>query len=97
LSVAKNCPKQTVIRLPDLLMKVLTSFFLPNAVPTDKILLMISDAAAYMIKAGTNLKIFYEKLIHCTCVAHGLNRIAETIRLEFPVVNKLISNGKKFC
>jgi hypothetical protein len=73
----------------------LTSFFLPNAVPTDKILLMISDAAAYMIKAGTNLKIFYEKLIHCTCVAHGLNRIAETIRLEFPVVNKLISNGKK--
>jgi hypothetical protein len=31
----------------------------------------------------------------CTCLAHALNRIAETIRLQFPLVNALISQGKK--
>jgi hypothetical protein len=32
---------------------------------------------------------------NCTCLAHGINRIAETIRLQFPLVNDLIKNGKK--
>lgn len=70
-------------------------FFLPEAVPNEKVLLMVSDAAAYMVKAASTLKVFYGQLIHCTCLAHGLNRIAETIRLQFPLVNKLISSGKK--
>jgi hypothetical protein len=69
----------------------LTNFFLPNK----KILLMLSDAGAYMVKTYSNLKIFYENLIHCTCLAHGLNRVAETIRMQFPLVNALISAGKK--
>lgn len=51
-------------------------FFL-NPVPSDKILLMLSDA--YMLKAYLNLKKFYEDLIHCTGLTHGLNRVAETI------------------
>lgn len=73
----------------------LTSFYLPDAVPSNKILLMLSDAATYMVKAASNMKIFYENLVHCTCLAHGLNRIAETIRLQFPLINDLIRNGKK--
>jgi hypothetical protein len=73
----------------------LTNFFLPNPVPNKKILLMLSDAAAYMVKTYSNLKIFYENLTHCTCLAHGLNRVAETIRMQFPLVNTLISAGKK--
>lgn len=32
----------------------LTSFYLPDVVPSNKILLMVSDAAAYMIKAASN-------------------------------------------
>jgi hypothetical protein len=73
----------------------LTNFLLPNPVPNKKILLMLSDAAAYMVKTYSNLKIFYENLTHCTCLAHGLNRVAETIRMQFPLVNTLISAGKK--
>ena len=73
----------------------LTNFFLPEAVPDEKILLMLSDAAPYMSKAACNLKIFYENLIHCTCLAHGINRVAETIRLQFPTVNKLIKKTRK--
>lgn len=77
-------------------MEQTTEFYLPEAVPFKKILLMVSDAAPYMVKAASNLKIFFEYLIHCTCLAHGLNRIAETIRIQYPLVNKLISNGKKY-
>jgi hypothetical protein len=28
-------------------------------------------------------------------LAHGINRIAETIRLQFPLVNELVKSGKK--
>lgn len=73
----------------------ITNFFLPNPVPNDKILLMLSDAAAYMLKAYSNLKVLYENLIHCTCLAHGLNRVAETIRMQFPSINMLVKSGKK--
>lgn len=73
----------------------LANLYLPNPVPADKVALLVTDGAAYMIKAGTVLKIFYENLIHCTCLAHGLSRVAETIRLQFSLVNNLISNGKR--
>lgn len=73
----------------------LVSFFLPEAVPNEKILLMLTDAAAYMTKSASALKIFYPNLIHCTCLAHGVNRVAEHIRSKFPLVNDLISSGKR--
>lgn len=73
----------------------LVNFFLPEAVPNEKILLMLSDAASYMAKAASTLKVFYTNLIHCTCLAHGINRVAESIRVKYPLVNDLISNGKK--
>lgn len=70
-------------------------FFVPDIVPTEKIILMLSDAAPYMVKAGQQLKVLYENLIHVTCLAHGINRVAEAIRSEFPIVNTLISSIKK--
>lgn len=72
-----------------------SSFYLPEAVPSENLLLMVTDAAPYMVKAAENLKIFYPKLIHCTCLAHGLNRVAETVRSEFPLINTLVTNIKK--
>nr|CAH7762359.1 unnamed protein product [Callosobruchus chinensis] len=48
-----------------------------------------------MVKAGQALKVFYPKLLHITCLAHGLHRVAEEIRKEFGIVNKLISSTKK--
>jgi hypothetical protein len=40
-----------------------------------------------MLKSYSNLKILYKTLIHCTCLAHGFNRVAETIRSQFPLIN----------
>jgi hypothetical protein len=42
------------------------NFFAPNVVPTDKILLMLSDAAPYMVKAGQQLKTMYPNLVQVT-------------------------------
>jgi hypothetical protein len=66
----------------------------PEGVKKDKVLLSLSDAAPYMKKAVEVLQIFYQNIIHVTCLAHGLHRICETIREEFPAVNKLISSTK---
>jgi hypothetical protein len=56
---------------------------------------MYTDTAAYMLKAATALKVFYPNLIHFTCLAHGLQGVAEEVRAKFPQVNKLISMKKR--
>jgi len=61
----------------------------------DENLRFLSDAAPYMVKTGDSLKVFYPNIVHVTCVAHMLNRVAEKVRELFPNVNKLINNVKK--
>lgn len=60
-----------------------------------RILLFVSDAAAYMVKAGKLLKSVYPNMLHVTCIAHGLHRICEFIRDEFQTTDRLISLMKK--
>lgn len=55
---------------------------------------MLTDAASYMISAMNSLRILYPKMLHLTCLAHGLHRVAEFVRAQFPQVNQLISNTK---
>jgi len=58
-----------------------------------RLLLFISDAVSYMMKAAKTLKIFYPKLIHITCLAHAVNRVLEKSLELYPDINKLINNG----
>lgn len=95
LIASKQLEKTNALAVARFIQEELAAFFLPEAVPTDHLLLLLSDAAPYMVKAGNNLKIFYKNLIHVTCLAHGLNRVAEEIRKKFPLVNTLISSVKK--
>ncbi|KAJ4437388.1 hypothetical protein ANN_17532 [Periplaneta americana] len=46
-------------------------------------------------KAGQTLKGIYPNLIHTTCVAHGLQRIAETIRNSFQSVERFVASTKR--
>lgn len=64
-------------------------------VEKSKVLLCLTDAAAYMICAMDALNVLYPKMVHFTCAAHGLHRVAEYVREEHKDVNKLISNVKK--
>lgn len=60
-----------------------------------KVLLLVTDAVPYMVKAGKKLKLFYKNMIHITCLVHGLHRIAEEVRLHFLLVDQMISSVKK--
>lgn len=62
---------------------------------SERVLIFISDAAPYMVKAAKSLLLFYPNLLHVTCLAHGLHRVAEKVRDVFAPVNKIISSGKK--
>jgi hypothetical protein len=60
-----------------------------------RVLLLLTNAATYMVKAGKSFKIFYINMIHVTCTTHASNRFAEKVRELFPKVNTLNNNGKK--
>uniref|UniRef100_A0A183BPS3 DUF659 domain-containing protein n=1 Tax=Globodera pallida TaxID=36090 RepID=A0A183BPS3_GLOPA len=64
-------------------------------VKEENVLLMVTDAARYMIKAGKALSVFYGNMTHVTCVCHALHRVCEEIRGKFPDVDELIANTKK--
>jgi len=67
----------------------------PNDVLHDNVLLFLTDAAPYMVKAANSLKALYSKMVHVTCLAHAHHRVAEKIRGSFKKVDELISNAKK--
>ena len=71
------------------------SLLWPISIKYDKILLLVTDGAAYMKKTASSLKILYPNMLHITCLAHGLHRVAEEVRGQFQDVDKLISNVKK--
>ena len=48
--------------------------------PDKVVLLFVSDAAPYVIKAAKALQLLYPKMIHVTCLAHALHRVAEEVR-----------------
>ena len=57
-------------------------------------LLLLSDAAKYMLKAGNILKIMYQRLLHVSCTAHLLHNCAVHIRAHFKATDNLISSIK---
>jgi hypothetical protein len=44
----------------------------PARVHEEKVLILYSDAAAYMLQVATALKVFFLHLINFTCLAYGL-------------------------
>ena len=61
----------------------------------EKFLLLVTDAATYMVKAGKSLKSFYPKLVHITCMAHLINRISCFIRNHYELTDEFIAENKK--
>jgi len=66
-----------------------------DGVKHDDVLLFLSDADPYMIKSVKSIKTLYSKMIHTTCLAHGLHRVAETVCILNPEVDKIIASVKK--
>ncbi|XP_018497021.1 uncharacterized protein LOC108864958, partial [Galendromus occidentalis] len=67
----------------------------PDGIRHDKVLLLVTDGAANMKKAGSALKIIFPRMLHVTCVAHAIHRVAKEVRLLFTDVDKVVASGKK--
>jgi len=48
-----------------------------------------------MVKTANTLTGLFPNMIHVTCVAHGLHRVCETIRLEYPNIDNMVNCVKK--
>ncbi|TRY79271.1 hypothetical protein TCAL_17064 [Tigriopus californicus] len=68
-----NKTVQQCITLP--LFKVLG-----NDLNYEEVRLLLPDGAAYCLKAGSGQKALFPNLIHATCLAYGLNKVAEKVR-----------------
>jgi len=89
--VLEKCNNSTIARFVNESLHILW----PNGIKEERVLIMYSDAAPYMLKAARALQIFYPSLLHFTCMAHGFHRIAEHIRSMSAEVDRIISTVKK--
>lgn len=69
-------------------------YFYPKGFVYENVLLVVTDAAPAMVAAMKSLRMLFPKMIHITCLAHGLHRLSEFIRSKFENVDKLISGMK---
>ena len=60
----------------------------------ERVLVFVTDAARYMSKAASSLRVLFDRMIHVTCLAHAMHRVAEQIRVLFPRVDQLVANTK---
>ena len=67
----------------------------PEGIKFDKFLVLITDAAPYMRLAGEGLKLIYPKLLHITCVAHGLHNLSQYLMSDYKNVNRFVVCAKK--
>jgi len=56
--------------------------------------LLLMDAAKYMVSAGQVLKTMYTQLFHVTCVAHLLHNCAMKVKTKYAAVDNLIATVK---
>lgn len=63
-------------------------------IPVNNVVLFVSDAARYMIKAGAYLKVQNYNLFHVTCIAHLIHNCAIQVKSYYEDVNSLISSIK---
>lgn len=65
-----------------------------NQIDRSNFLLLLSDAARYMVAAGNALKMMYPKLHTITCISHMLHNCAIRVKIYFNDVDKLIASVK---
>jgi hypothetical protein len=63
----------------------------PNGIQYNKLLLIVSDQAKYMLKAMERLKNYFPKLNHVSCLANALSLTCESIRGNCDNVNNFIT------
>src|SRR5690606_31039333 len=70
-------------------------FLWNGTIKYNRVWLVCTDQASYMLKAFKSLKDIYTELNHVTCLAHSLHRVCETVREEMTLANEFIAAMKK--
>ena len=60
----------------------------------ENFLLLITDAARYMVAGGKTLSILYPSMTHITCLLHLLHNVCLKIRAHYPNIDDLIATTK---
>ena len=68
----------------------------PTEIKYNKVFIFLFDGTNYLRALFTILHELFLKMVHVTCVIHGLNRVNNQIRCQYLVVNELISSVKQF-
>lgn len=63
----------------------------PGGIEYDKVWLLVSDQAPYMISAGAALKLMFTNLRHISCIAHAIHRVCEAIRAEYSLADRFVA------
>ncbi|XP_017786745.1 PREDICTED: uncharacterized protein LOC108569631 isoform X2 [Nicrophorus vespilloides] len=92
LITIKELSQSDYLTVSNFISTTLSNFFLPEKVPADKVLLLVSNSSRHMVKAGQYLKTMYKNLIHVTCMLNGLNQVAEEISEQVPALTRFITN-----
>lgn len=66
---------------------ILWTYYGQNGVKYENVFLVLTDPAAFIVKAGSILIEFSPKLVHITRLAHDFHRVSETIRCNFSKVD----------
>ena len=86
-SIIENVNQTTVSSKIDDCLRILE-------IPRENFVLLISDAASYMVACSAVLKVLYPNMFHLTCLAHLLHNCAEKVRSYFTDVDNLIARVK---
>ena len=71
----------------------------PNENRYRKLVLLLSDQASYMVRAGKELKKLgpiFPNISHVTCLNHAISLVCNSIMKEFYLVNKLFTYEQKY-
>lgn len=70
-------------------------WFFQSKVVYENFLLLVTDQASYMIKAGTIFKSIFNNLKHVTCIVHALHRCCEAFKENNKKLDEFVNKIKK--
>lgn len=81
----------TIVQLFDIAMHLIW----PQEIEHDNVLLLVNDAAPYLIKTGPAIQVLFPKMLCVLCLVHFLHYVAKKIRNGFSIGQQYYFFGQK--
>lgn len=67
----------------------------PDDVKFERVVLVVTDQAPYMIKCFSAMKLIFTNLHHVSCLVHCLHRVCEKVREDHDLISQFIGKVKR--